>query len=329
MSTHAIEIVQIGEVYPHPNADKMELTKIWGWQCCIGKGQFTPGSTAVYVPPDYTVPTARSEFAFLKRDGRDRERITVRRFRGQLSQGLLIPVPVELGDASVGANVMSHLGIERYEPPVRYAEDQFVPGPVNMYSPKFDVENYQRFSDVLKSGEPVIVTEKMHGANARYVYGQSPQATWGMYVGSRTNWMADGKNPWRQALAACPQIAAWCQANPETVLYGEVFGNVQDLKYGANGNVYFAAFAVLAKQRWMDYDEMCHSLAQHAVPVTPLVFRGPFDAEQIAALAEGDSRWPGSNHLAEGVVIVPEAERLDDRIGRVCLKMVSNRYLMS
>lgn len=47
MSTHAIEIVEVGELEPHPNADRMEITRLWGWHCCVGKGQFRPVGRAV------------------------------------------------------------------------------------------------------------------------------------------------------------------------------------------------------------------------------------------------------------------------------------------
>jgi hypothetical protein len=59
----------------------------------------------------------------------------------------------------------------------------------------------------------------------------------------------------------------------------------------------------------------------------PLCYQGPFDPAKILPLAELDSRWPGANHVAEGIVIVPAHERMDAQIGRVCLKVVSNRYL--
>jgi len=57
------------------------------------------------------------------------------------------------------------------------------------------------------------------------------------------------------------------------------------------------------------------------------VYRGPFNKEQILELAEGDSNYPGANHCGEGVVVKPVHERTDYRIGRVQLKVVSNRYL--
>ena len=50
MSTHEIAIVSIDKIEPHPNpeVERMELTQIWGWQCCIGKGDFKVGDKSVW-----------------------------------------------------------------------------------------------------------------------------------------------------------------------------------------------------------------------------------------------------------------------------------------
>lgn len=347
MSIHAIEVVQLGEILPHPNADRMELTHVWGWQCCIGKGQFKAGDKAVYIPPDYVVPTDRPEFAFLAKEGRATERVKVRRLRGEMSQGLLIPLPERLAALSVGDDVMAELGIERYEPTVVLGctTGDCIAGPPGLYVPKFDVENHQRFVSTMTDDEPVYVTEKIHGANAKFVFAADGDGVLRQFCGSRNNWLADDeRNIWWRAFRACPAIGAWCEANPGKVLFGEVFGNVQSLKYGAaRGEVMFAAFAVLNNSQeglparcgecgarissWMDYGPMLESLAAFNVPTVPVLYCGPFNRQMVYSMAEADSVWPGADHMAEGVVVVPQKERLDARLGRVCLKVVSNRYL--
>jgi len=109
-------------------------------------------------------------------------------------------------------------------------------------------------------------------------------------------------------------------------VYGEVFGQVQNLKYGStDGKIFFAAFDILRGNQWLDFDE-AHAIGA-PLPWVPLVYRGPFDKEKIIELAEGDSSYPGANHYREGVVIKPVNERTDRRIGRVQLKVVGNRYL--
>lgn len=335
MSTHAIEIVKIEEILPHPNSEvtKMELTHIWGWQCCVGKGQFQAGGRAIYIPPDYLVPTDHPSFTFLERaDGKPKERIRVRRFKGTLSQGLLIAVPDELADLSVGANVIEQLGIERYIPPIDTAGENFIGGPSGLYCGKFDVESWQRWDDMFKAGESVHVTEKMHGTSARYTYAKNTDGEWTQFCGTRVNWVKEESskscNAYWRAFNQCPAIGAWCKANPEKILYGEVFGMVKGYKYGAeNDTVFFAAFSILCQNIWINFEEARKLVNEYEVPWCPLLYSGPFDIEKIKELAEGDSSWVGANHMREGCVILPEFERNDSKIGRVQLKLVSNRYL--
>lgn len=324
MSLHTVNVIEIGSVLPHANAERLEIVPVGGWQAVVKKGQFQPGDRAIYIEPDYTVPTARPEFAFLAKDGRDRHRLKAVRLRGALSFGLLIPVPEELKDRTAGSNVMTDLGIERYEPPLKLAKGDELPAAdcPQVYASKFDVENLQRFPDVIPHGEPVIVTEKIHGANAKYLWREGI-----FYMGSRTRWLKpDTMHEWRRAVEGDPRIHAWCEAHPGTVLYGEIYGSVQSLKYGAKaGEVRFAAFAASTGGDWVDTGTL-HD--DPTLPTVPVVHRGPFDRLQILLLAENDSTvdGAGAGHMREGIVIVPERERRDLEMGRVAVKHVSNRY---
>lgn len=334
MSNHITEVVEIRSVRPHPNADRMEITEVMGWQCCIGKGQFKPGDLAVYVEPDFVVPLAHESFAFLRKPGstRTHERITVRRFRGEISQGLLIPLPASLAGRMAGDNVIDDLGIVRYEPTQHVSTGgDDVSSPSGLYAPKFDVDNWQRYKHLLISGEAVYITEKIHGANARYTFAKDPGTGEAVqFCGSRTNWKAESEsNAWWKAFRDNPGIGTWCKENPGKILYGEVYGNVQSLRYGVNG-VKFIAFAILDGQVWMNTADAMRSLALFGVPFVPVRYSGPLpDDQAIREMAEMDSAMPGANHLSEGVVIVPAVERMDSRLGRVAVKVVSNRYLES
>ena len=328
MSTHAVRIIEIGEVRPHENADRLCIIPVGGWSCVVGKEQFKPGSRAIYIEPDYVVPTDRPEFAFLAKEGKTEHRLKAIRLRGVISFGLLIPVPESLVDRSANDNVMDDLGIRRYEPPVKC-----MPGGLDdglpeaewpkVYSSKFDVEDLRKHEDVFQAGEPVIATEKIHGASARFVFSNDT-----LYIGSRTRWLKpDIKTHWARALT--PEIEAWCRAHPETVLYGETYGPVQELKYGLTKPV-FSAFAASKGGNWIDLPSLHGSLSEFEVDYAPIVYDGPYDRKKIAEEAEADSVVANiKGHMMEGVVIVPAVERRDDRIGRVCLKLISNRYWLS
>lgn len=325
MSTHSVNVIEIEKVLPHENAERLEIVPVGGWQAVVRKGEFKPGDRAIYIQPDYTVPTSHPAFAFLAKEGKDRHRLKAVRLRGALSFGLLIPVPGDAADVEVGGCVMERLGIARYEPQVKVnqggGDGHDLPESEwpTVYTPKFDVESIQNFLDAFTPGEPVIVTEKVHGANARYLWHEGR-----LFMGSRTRWLRpDAVNIWSRALS--DPIKAWCEARPDTTLFGEIYGPVQSLKYGLS-EPRFVAFAALATDQWVNIPDLFRSLDEVGVARVPTLYQGGFDFDAIKSLAEADSILGPPDHMMEGVVIAPICERRDPGFGRVVLKHISSRY---
>ena len=353
MSTHEVKVVKLESIFPHPNADALELTNVWGYQCVIPKNKHKVGDLLAFIEPDYTVPLDRNEFKFLDDGkGKSRQRITMRRFRGEPSYGLLIPAP----EGSVeGDNVMDVLGVERYEPPAPKGSGMLTgiqaKGP-DIPVPHYDLENFKKFHSLFKEGENVILTEKVHGTNARYVFHNGE-----MHCGSRTTWkMKPGTHVkdvtwtdengvevvktitapecvWWTTLEQNPWIEEWCKNHPNMAIYGEVYGpNVQgsNFHYGKTQGQYgFATFDVLDHGRWIDNSELfdnpvyCDGLLE----TVPVLYRGPLNVDALEKLAEEDSCYKNQK-VREGVVVKLErGERFDPRHGRVALKYVSDRYL--
>ena len=102
------------------------------------------------------------------------------------------------------------------------------------------------------------------------------------------------------------------------MLYGEIFGRVQDLTYGAgDGEVWFRAFDVLRLQV-LGCKRVHHGARNQDCPLVALV---PYSADGMEELALRNSTfWP---QIAEGIVIKPAVERWDMRLGRVALKLVT------
>ena len=326
LSSHSVNIVEIQSINPHPKADRLEIIPIGGWQAVVRKGDFKVGDKAVYIEPDYVVPLDAEPFKFLRKDEtKTHHRLKAIRLRGALSYGLLIPMPSELAELPVGTDVMGSLGIFRYEPPPP-ANLEALPQSEwpSVYCPKFDVESLINYPDVLVPGETVSVTEKLDGANARFVWSGGK-----MHVGSRSQWLRPSTgNYWGQVLADYPGIEKWCQDHPDVILFGEVYGWVQSLRYGYPvRTIRFAAFAALDHGQWLNTNYIRNSCVSRAVPVAPVIYHGPYDLEAIKRVIEEDSPTavvPG--HMMEGGVIVPDIERIDPNLGRVCLKIISNRF---
>lgn len=314
-STHKVEIVQ---VFPesHPNADRLDVVRVFGYTACVVKESFLPGQLAAYIPPDSVVDSTRPEFAFLA----GHERIKVKRLRGIISMGLLIPAPA---GAQLGEDVAAYYGVTHYDPPEPLTTDGENEAPPKGFRPVYDVESFYRYSHVFGEREPVWVTEKLHGASGRYCYFDGR-----MHCGSRTTWKReDPQNLWWKCLARYPELIAYCQQHPEDTVYGEVYGQVQDLKYGTKpGEVRFAVFDILRQGEWLNPTRAFVEAV--ALPWVPCLGTDiPFSRETIVALAEGPSLIFTADHIREGIVIRPQTERTHPEIGRVCLKIVSNGYL--
>jgi len=341
MSAHAVTVVRINEIQAHPNADALELVPVWGYTCAIRKGSFQVGDLAAYVEPDYEVNLGLPEFAFLQKPGKFRanHRIAVTRLRGVYSQGLLIPAPQ---GAQEGDNVMEHFGITRWEPPEpslvkgAYAEK----GP-EVFAPKYDLENWRKYWKLLGEQEQIILTPKIHGTNARFVFMDGR-----MWCGSRTQWKmppgmpleneaeVDGltkcspQSAWWTALEQNPWIRTWCSNNPGTILYGEVYGpNIQQgFHYGLkSGQMGFVVFDILRKGHWVPNSDFSREEFQ-GLNFVPTLYTGANNAEVIRSLAEENESFNGAGHIREGVVVKLVTERHDPEIGRLALKHVSNRY---
>lgn len=372
-STHQVEVVRLGKILPHPNADRLEITSIYGFPSCVVKGQYKEGDLVAFVPPDNIVDTTKEEFAFLapKAKADSTYRVKACKLRGSVSYGLIVPAPK---GAKEGDDVASLLGVTHYEPPPEKGSElggeQSEPGP-EIYCPKYDLEAFRRYAnDVFEEGEPVIVSEKIHGCNAKYTFYNGR-----MWCGSRTQWKREypdmshltvesllekgveeeraqqivekahskqgEKNVWWRILDQYPGLEKFCRENPCAVVFGEIYGWVQSLRYGhQQGEVSFAAFDILKDAQWMCAPEAVNESIQHHFPWVPLFHHRyyidgeptgiepiEYSFDKLCELAEGQSTLPKANHIREGIVIQPLYEKTHYKIGRVKLKLVSAAYL--
>lgn len=158
---------KIKDVVPIEGADAIELVKIDDWQCVSKKGEFVPGQLCVYFEIDSFLPV-REEFEFLRKSSFKKMgdepgfRIKTIRLRGQLSQGLALPVPIFF-DQFVGSkydegqdlrefflpgvDLTALLGVQKYEPPIPAELGGMVKGNYPGFIPKTDQERCQNIGD--------------------------------------------------------------------------------------------------------------------------------------------------------------------------------------
>lgn len=94
MSTeHDVQVVKIGLIRKHPDADALGVVDVYGRPCVVRLEDWKSGDLAVYVPVDSMVPVADPRFAFLDRPGSPVDgyvRVRALRLRGIFSMGLLV-----------------------------------------------------------------------------------------------------------------------------------------------------------------------------------------------------------------------------------------------
>lgn len=197
MSTFEVLVRTIDEVIDHPNADRLSICKILGYEAITAKNEdgthrYNKGDAIVYVPEAAVIPDhLLKQYGYWNDEkgmgllaGRRGDRVKAVRLRKVLSQGLVWPLrkgsfmgtPVLYADnnethalgVTVGDNVADFFGITKYEPPVPAGMSGEVAS-VYDFAFNFDIENEQNFPGFLDNDE-VEATEKLHGTCSRIAY---------------------------------------------------------------------------------------------------------------------------------------------------------------
>lgn len=317
MSEWNVEVVKLGSVEKHPNADSLSITQVHGgYPVIVRSGDFKEGDLVVYIPVDSIVPDT-VQFAFLQ----GKRRIRAKKIRGIYSQGMVIPA---LDGMEVGQMVENALEITKWEPTEEHspqARGQQEKGPEGWDFIKYtDIEGLRRYKHVLEHGEEVVLTEKIHGQNARFCWDGER-----MWCGSKAEIKKEDVtvNWWHVAekLDLADRFARF----PKTIFFGEIFGaGVQKLKYDKTSKdfVIFDTFDVTTG-KWNDWDKTVAIAQQVGLPIVPVLYRGPWTGETLWHLAEGTSTIAG--HVREGFVVKPVKERWV-HMGRVIFKLVGEGY---
>src|SRR5215470_14016018 len=160
-------IQTITDIRPIDGADRIEAATVLGYQTVIKKGEFQAGDLCVWHEPD-TVAAEKPEYEFLRKQG---FRLKVSRFKGQVSQGLALPLSV-LSPASynIGDDVTALTGIRKYEKPLSPNLVGMAKGAFPSWIPKTDEPNLRSFPAALEEfiGRQCVITQKVDGTSATF-----------------------------------------------------------------------------------------------------------------------------------------------------------------
>ena len=171
-------IRKIDALTPIEGADAIEAATIGGWKVVVKKGEFTVGDMAVYCEIDSWIPTELAPFLSKGKEPRvyegiRGERLRTVKLRGQLSQGLLLPleptcanIESELFD---GLDVSFPLNIVKWEMPINAQLAGMARGNFPSQIPKTDQERAQNLkheiAQAIADGLQFEITEKLEGSS--------------------------------------------------------------------------------------------------------------------------------------------------------------------
>lgn len=190
MEDFKAEIVRIDRTEKHPNADRLDLAFVRGWQVVVRTGSVTAGQLVVYLPIDSVLPPDLEAdlFPMDSKIKLTRSRVRTIKIRGAISQGMVLELTDKavkqrlaphfaLGDGHgtidiyEGTDVTDILGITKYEPPTSSIPARMGGQKVrreNTYFKQYGkISHFKNYPDLFEEGEEVIVTEKIHGTNFR------------------------------------------------------------------------------------------------------------------------------------------------------------------
>ena len=169
-------IQRVWAIEPIEGADRIELAHVLGWQCVVNKGQFQPMDTAVYFEIDSFLPI-RPEFEFMRNSSYKKTdimgggfRLRTMKFRGQISQGLLLPIsqfPEIPQDAEIGLDVTELLGVKKWEIEERATTGGTVIGNLPYDIPHTDETRVQENPELIQAfaGLDYYISTKMDGSS--------------------------------------------------------------------------------------------------------------------------------------------------------------------
>jgi len=314
-----VTIQRVKEMSAIPDSDFLELAHIMGWQCVVKKGEFKAGDLGVYYEVDSFLPLDE-RYEFLRnssyRDNADNGegfRIRTMKMRGQLSQGLLLPLEKfpELascateteGGSLEGLDVTEKLNVKKWYIPETAAAGGTIIGERPNGIPASDeirIQSALELLDELK-GKPYYITTKMDGTSGivYYIDGKIGCCSRNKEIKDEESalyWTPVYKYGLKEKLA---------RLGKDIVLTGEICGpGIQKNKLRLAAIEWYV-FDVKdgSSNRYLPYDDACALCAELGLKFVPLEERGEaFDYSLETLLEKARGKYP-SGLDKEGIVV--------------------------
>lgn len=337
-------IQRIWKIEPIDGADRIELAHVLGWQCVVNKGQFQEMDLAVYFEVDSFLPVA-PEFEFLQASSYRKTdimgegfRLRTMKFRGQISQGLLLPVrvfPVIPDDVELGTDVTELLGVKKWEIEERITTGGTMIGTLPYDIPHTDETRVQAEPGLIQefAGLEYYFSTKMDGSSHSVGIDEN-----GFHVtGHNYEYKDDGNSPFYELVkstdlrAKMEAFAADHNLSSFTI-QGELCApGIQKNLLKLTKPAWYV-FTVRENGKRVSLNrmlEVCATLGLENVPIEEVGTDLPAKYPTVEALLErADGNYPKGGKK-EGIVIRPTEPVYCELISAaLSMKVVSNKYLL-
>lgn len=344
MSRKLASIQRIWKTEPIEGADRIELAYVLGWQCVVNKGQFKPMDLAVYFEIDSFLPI-RPEFEFMRASSYKNTdimgegfRLKTQKFRGQLSQGLLLPLeqfPEIPADAALGDDVTELLGVRKWEIEIRATSGGTIIGELPGSIPHTDETRVQAAPELINefAGLEYYISTKMDGSSHSIGIDDD-----GFHVtGHNYEYTDDGtsdfynlvkEREYREKLVAFKEKAGL----DAITVQGELCApGIQQNRLKLKKPEWYV-FTIIENGKRAGLDrilEVCKELGFTTVPIEEVDTDLPAKYPTVEALLErADGNYPNGGKK-EGIVIRPTTPVYSRSIAaELSMKVVSNKYLL-
>lgn len=337
-------IQRIWKIEPIEGADRIELAYVLGWQCVVNKGQFKPMDTAVYFEIDSFLPI-RDEFEFMRSSSYRKTdvmgegfRLRTMKFRGQFSQGLLLPIsafPEIPEDIALGVDVTEILRVKKWEIEEKVTTGGTVIGNLPLDVPHTDETRVQAEPDLIEdfAGLEYYISTKMDGSSHSVSIDEE-----GFHVtGHNYEYKDDGKSAFYELVKRDgieEKVRKYYEENGLHLLtiQGELCApGIQKNRLKLSRPEWYVFTIRLDGKRLglKKMQEICESLNLQMVPIEEIGVDLPSKYPTVEALLErADGDYPKGGKK-EGIVIRPTEPVFNERIsGALSMKVVSNKYLL-
>jgi len=326
-------VVKIVDIQPIPGADAIVVATVKGWKVVVKVNEYKVGDLAVYYEIDSFLPI-RPQFEFLRKSSYKRMgssegfRLKTIRLRGQISQGLLTPIPEGISNPKEGDDLTEALDIVKYEPPIPAQLAGKIKGTFPSFIPKTDeirIQNFESEVGFSPVGERAYVTEKLDGTSFTCYFNN------GVFGVCGRNWElseTSDNSLWRMANVL--QLKEKMTKHGKNIaLQGELIGaGINGNLYGLSDHkLYFFTGYDIDKGRRMFFDELEWVLFGLQLQMVPLLEKYGFVipnesniVDYMLKYAEGKSVL--NMEVDREGVVVRGLER------EFSFKAISNTYLL-